>query len=81
MSALRITDVPSEQRKNEDARDDKTLKGILAKAYEADQTEILRSSAEYDPRVFADWIRSLKDQPAGDRADRGRGKTSPVQTR
>ena len=81
MSALRITDVPAEQRKNEDARDDKTLKGILAKAYEADQTEILRSSAEYDPRVFADWIRSLKDQPAGDRADRGRGKTSRVETR
>ncbi|MFM7160779.1 MAG: multiheme c-type cytochrome [Planctomycetaceae bacterium] len=69
MSARRITDIPADQRKAEDAREDKKLKGILAEAYEADQTEILRSSAEYDPRVFADWIRSLKDQPAGDRAD------------
>jgi hypothetical protein len=81
MSARRITEISQEERKERFIRDDKDLKEKLVEYYEADQTEILRSSAEYDPRVFADWIRSLKDQPAGDRADRGRGKTSPVQTR
>ena len=81
MSARRITEISQEERKERFIRDDKDLKEKLVEYYEADQTEILRSSAEYDPRVFADWIRSLKDQPAGDRADRGRAKTSPVRTR
>jgi hypothetical protein len=61
MSARRITEISQEERKERFIRDDKDLKEKLVEYYEADQTEILRSSAEYDPRVFADWIRSLKD--------------------
>jgi len=63
MSALRITDVPPDSRTVEDARDDKKLRSILADAYEADQTEILRSAATYDPRKFAEWLKSVQTKP------------------